>query len=137
MIVVDTHVLVWALESDNRLGPVARRSIETAEREGHIFVSAITSWEIALLVHEGRLVLSQAIRQWMTAAFGLPALRLVPIEPALAVDSVSLPGAILSDPADRLIVATARHLALPLLTADRAIIVYAASGHVQVIDAAL
>ena len=61
---------------------------------------------------------------------------LVPIEPAIAVDSVRLPGSFHADPADRFIVATSRHLASPLVTADRAILAYAAGGHVRAIDAA-
>ena len=135
MIVVDTHVLIWLLRDDPRLGPTARETTEAAGRNGGIHVSAITPWEIALLAHKGRLALDREVGAWIDAAFALPGIVLAPILPAIAVDSVRLPGDFHADPADRLIIATARHAAMPLLTADRAILVYGASGHVGVVDA--
>ena len=72
---------------------------------------------------------------WIDAALDLPGVRLVPIEPAIAIDSVRLPGSFHADPADRLIVATARYCSTPLLTADGAILDYATGGHVRVVDA--
>lgn len=133
---LDTHVLVWALEDDPRLGPLARAALERAEAEGAVSVAAITPWEIATLVQKGRLALAEDVGVWLDAALALPVLRLAPLEPAIAVDSVRLPGSLHADPADRLIIATARHLRVPLLTADRAILDYGAAGHVAVIDAA-
>ena len=59
----------------------------------------------------------------------------MPIEPAIAIDSMRLPGNLHADPADHLIVATARYRSAPLLTADRAILDYAAGGHVRIVDA--
>ena len=68
MIVVDTHVLVWAMGDDSRLGPVARRTIATAATSGGVYVSAITSWEIAMLVAKGRMALDRDIGAWIDAA---------------------------------------------------------------------
>jgi PIN domain nuclease of toxin-antitoxin system len=135
MIVVDTHVLVWALHGDPRLGRKATAALESAAADGGVHVSAITPWEIAMLAHKGRLILGQDVGEWLQAALALKGIVLVPIEPSIAVDSVRLPGDFHSDPADRLIIATARHLAIPLLTADRAINAYGANGYVGVIDA--
>ncbi len=135
MIVIDTHVLIWALDDDRRLGDAARQVLMAAATDGGIMVSAITPWEIALLAHKGRLTLGREISAWIDAALALPGIALAPIEPAIAVDSVRLPGIFHADPADRLIIATARHANLPLLTADRAILDYANSGHVIAIDA--
>lgn len=135
MIVLDTHVLVWAVDGDSRLGQTARAAIEETERTDRIAVSAITPWEIALLADKGRLRLGRDVAVWIDTALGLPGVRLIPIAPALAIDSVRLPGSFHADPADRLIIATARHCSAPLLTADRAILDYAAGGHVSVIDA--
>ena len=70
------------------------------------------------------------------AALDLPGLVLAPIEPAIAVDSVRLPGRFHADPADRMIVATARRCGVPLVTADRAILSYAANGRLLAVDAA-
>jgi PIN domain nuclease of toxin-antitoxin system len=134
VIVVDTHVLLWALHDDKRLGPLARQTISAAAT-GTIHVSAITPWEIAMLAQKGRLALGREVGAWIDAALALPGIVLAPIEPAIAVDSVRLPGTFHADPADRMIIATARHLGLPLMTADRAILDYAAAGNVEVIDA--
>ena len=135
MIVLDTHVLIWAMEDERRLGADARAAITAAEQADGIGISAITPWEIALLAQKDRLRLSREVREWIMAALALPAIALLPIEPAIASESVRLPGALHADPADRFIVATARHYGAPLLTADYAILTYAAGGHVQIIDA--
>lgn len=135
MIVLDTHVLIWALDDDARLGGQARAVLARASEAGGVFVSAITPWEIALLVHKGRLALADDVGAWLETVLALPALRLAALEPAIAVDSVRLPGTLHADPADRIIIATARHLGSPLLTADRALLDYGDAGHVRVIDA--
>ena len=135
MIVLDTHVLVWALDGNRRLGADAGAAIAAAERADGIGVSAITPWEIALLADRGSLRLARETGAWIEAALALPGIRLIPIDPAIAIDSVRLPGEFRADPADRLIVATARHCAAPLLTADYAILAYAAGDHVDTIDA--
>ena len=136
MIVVDTHVLIWAVEDDPRLGDEARRTIAAAQAGSGVHVSAITPWEIAMLTHKGRLSLGRETGAWIDAALGLSGIRLAPIVPAVAIDSVRLPGVFHADPADRLIIATARHAGFPLLTADQAILTYGANGHVAVLDAA-
>jgi len=134
MIVIDTHVLVWALDDDERLGPKARSRIDQSET---ILLPAIGIWEIALLVKKSRLVLKKDVAGWVKQALALPSLLLAPLDPAIALDSVNLPGEFHNDPADRIIMATARHHNAPLLTADRAILDYARNGHVAVVDASL
>lgn len=135
MIVVDTHVLIWAIQGDPRLGSAAARTIEAGGRAIQVGVSAISPWEIALLTERGRLRLDRDVASWIEAVLDLPGFRLLPIEPAIAVGSVRLPGAFTSDPADRFIVATARHHGARLLTADRAILDYGTAGHVRTVDA--
>lgn len=135
MIVLDTHVLVWALHGDQRLGQRARTEIDAAGRANEVLVSAITPWEIAMLVRKGRLALGRETGAWLEEALALPGITLTPITPAIAVDSVGLPGDFHADPADRLIIATARHADATVFTVDRAILDYAAAGHVQAADA--
>ena len=79
----------------------------------------------------------QEVGTWIEAVLALPGMRLMPIEPAVALDSVRLPGPFHADPADRLIVATARHSGARLVTADGTILSYAKRGHVDTIDARL
>jgi len=133
--VVDTHVLIWAVQGDGRLGQTARRLIDEAATAGELQVPAITPWEIAVLAQRGRLALGRDVGAWLEDVLSLPGIRLSPLAPAICVESVRLPGDLHGDPADRLIIATARHAGLPLMTADRAILAYAAAGHVRIIDA--
>ncbi|MCY3604206.1 MAG: type II toxin-antitoxin system VapC family toxin [Gammaproteobacteria bacterium] len=135
MIVLDTHALVWAVNGDERLGRKTKELISGTARTGRVAISAITPWEIALLVEKGRLGLANETQTWIEAALALPGIYLAPIEPAIAIDSVRLPGEFHADPADRLIIATARYHDAPLVTADRAILSYAASGPVEALDA--
>jgi len=132
---VDTHVLIWAVQDDARLGKRARRAMDAAADAEALHVSAITPWEIAMLAHKGRVTLGKEAGAWIDEALGLPGVRLTPLLPSIAVDSVRLPGDALGDPADRIIIASARHVGVPLLTADRAILRYGAAGYVAVQDA--
>ena len=137
MILLDTNVLVWLIMGDTRLKPERRALIEDARVEEGVRVSAITAWEISMLVDKGRLDLRREVSKWIEAVFSAPGVRIASISPAIAVDAGRLPGAIHGDPADRLIIATARELGCPLLTSDKRILAYAAAGHVSVIDARL
>jgi PIN domain nuclease of toxin-antitoxin system len=136
MIVLDTHVLVWTLQDDSKLGPGARTLIDEQIHDA-VLIPAISVWEIALLVKKGRLGLNSDMTRWIGQALDLPGVFLAPLEPSISIDSVMLPGEFHNDPADRLIVATARYHEAPLLTMDRAILDYANAGHVQAIDANL
>ena len=135
MILIDTHVLIWAMQDEPRLGAEARIILERAAHEGGIGISAITVWEIAMLAQKGRLTFGREVGAWIEATLAQPGLSLIPIEPAMALDSVRLPGDFHADPADRLIIATARHEGWPLMTADVAILNYGAEGHLAVLDA--
>ncbi len=135
MIVLDTHVLVWAISDDAHLGKKARSAIKSASAKDEVLVSAITPWEIAMLVDKQRLSLSKDVGEWIDEALGSPGLTLAPLSPSISLDSVRLPGAFNKDPADRMIIATARYHDAILLTADRDILSYANGGHVRVLDA--
>ena len=135
MIILDTHALIWSVDDNVRLGKNTRALIEESSQTDAVLVSAITPWEIALLMEKGRLRLGQEVRAWLEAVLSLPGVRLAPIEPQIAVDSVRLPGDFHADPADRIIVATARHFDITLVSADKAILSYAAKGHVRAVDA--
>jgi len=120
VIVLDTHVWVWWVQGDSRLLRAAAERIEQEEASG-IGVSAISCWEIAKLVEHNRLALPLPVEEWLTTALSYPGIELVPITPRIAVESTQLPGDFHHDPADQLIVATARVLNCVLLTADQKI----------------
>lgn len=89
-----------------------------------------------MLAEKGRLPLARETGAWLDEALAMPGITLAPITPALAVDSVGLPGNFHADPVDRLIIATARQANATVFTVDRAILDYAAYGHVKAADAA-
>jgi len=126
VIVIDTHVLVWwANGTLNKLSKAAKTWLSKAEKkDGGILVSAISAWEIAVSVGKGRLTLAMDVEDWLGHAAALPGVRFVPLDRHTAVQSVRLPEPFHQDPADRIIVATARGLNLPLLTIDEKILAY-------------
>jgi len=137
LILLDTHVLIWAVEDHSDLGRQAVQAIERAESAGGAYVSAITTWEVSMLAAKRKLSFRPDVGTWVKKVLAKPGLHLAPISPAIGVDAGQLPGDLHGDPADRLIVATARILNFPLLTADRQILAYGATGTVDVIDARL
>ena len=134
-VLLDTHVLVWLVQGDGRLSGSAREQIDAAATVQQVWVSAITPWEIGMLVAKGRLALASDVGQWVRTVLALPGLRLAPLEPDVAVASSRLPGDLHGDPADRILVATARHLGATLITADERLLAYAAAGHLQALAA--
>lgn len=123
MILLDTHVWVWWVHGDARLTESARKVIEEHERAG-LGVSIISCWEVAKLVEVGRLVLPCPVSEWLNKALSYPGVRLVPLSPRVVVESTQLPGPFHRDPADQMIVATARVLAVPIVTMDERIRAY-------------
>lgn len=124
MIVLDTHTLVWWVTGDATLSKKAMKAIEREQAGGAIIVSSISAWEIAMLVTHGRLVLAMDVSSWLATVAEIEVVRFVPVDVEISVKSVELPGEFHKDPADRMIVATARKLAVPLVTKDDKILNY-------------
>ena len=125
MIVLDTHALIWwASGNKEELSVAALQAIESELEGGQIFVSSISAWELAMLVAKGRLALSMDVAEWLSHVGSIDAVSFIPVDNELAVKSTELPGEFHKDPADRLIVATARKFAAPLVTADEKIRAY-------------
>src|ERR1035441_9607063 len=119
LLLVDTHTLIWMVEEVPRLGVHATEALNRAGWESRIAVSAITPWEIALLVNKNRMKLGADVLDWIRNALAKPGVRLVPLEPEISVASTRLPFEMHADPADRILVATARFLGATLVTADQ------------------
>jgi len=115
---LDTHVWVWWVSDPGRLSAPARLAIEKARSGDGVLVSSISVWEVAMLVVRGRLVLTIPVEEWVTRCEAVPGLRFVPVDPAIALRSVNLPGLLHPDPADRIIVATALEKKARLITKD-------------------
>ncbi|HVF59849.1 MAG TPA: type II toxin-antitoxin system VapC family toxin [Thermoanaerobaculia bacterium] len=118
---LDTHVLLWWLEPSRRLSPAQREVLGHAGNPDPLWVSDISLWEIATLVGLRRIRLQLPLREWLERATAPPLVRRVGISPAIAAELAALPASLHRDPADRILVATARVLGATLLTQDRRI----------------
>jgi PIN domain nuclease of toxin-antitoxin system len=123
VIVLDTHIWVWWVHGDAHLTPQQLGHLQANESQG-LGISAISCWEVAKLVEKGRLVLPRPLLEWFEQALAYPGVRLLELTPRIAVESTQLPGTFHADPADQLIVATARVHGCSLLTADARILSY-------------
>lgn len=124
VIVLDTHTLLWWVNVDHLLSKKAKTAIDRELEGGQIVVSTISAWEIAMLVEQEKLVLSMDVETWLAAVAEIEVVRFMPVDTEIAIKSVKLPGEFHKDPADRMIVATARRLAAPLVTRDEKIRAY-------------
>lgn len=119
MIVLDTHIWVWHASGSPKLPRSLRAKLNKALALG---VPAICCWELAMLEAKRRLALNQPARAWIDLSLARAGMNLLPLDPAIAWLSMNLSGEFHGDPADRMIVATALHLDLPLATVDEQII---------------
>ena len=123
MIVLDTHTWIWWVHGHASLPQTHSKLIEENERIG-LGVCAISCWEVAKLVEKKRLELPLPVTDWMGLALGYPGITLLALDPRIAIESTRLPGTFHNDPADQIIVATARLMECPLLTSDQKILDY-------------
>jgi PIN domain nuclease of toxin-antitoxin system len=135
-LLLDTHVWLWMEEgADAEVSAACKEVIVEAAASGGLRVSALSVWEIAMLDAKGRIALSRECGAWVTTALAAPGVRLVPLDPAVAIASTRLPDGFRSDPVDQILVATSRVMGWPLVTRDRRILDYARRGHLRAIDA--
>ncbi len=135
LLVIDTHVLIWLMFGDDRLGRRARGQIDLAAKAGELVISAITPWEIGVLASKKRIDLQRDVMAWVRDALALPGVTSAGLEPEIAVESTRLPFHMHPDPADRILVATARHLGATLVTADHRLLTLAKQGRFKALDA--
>ncbi len=124
MIVLDTHAWVWFVSNPELLSKKAKRIIERAVVDNNVFISSISAWEVALLTSKKRLLLSMEVADWIKKSEMLPFVNFIPVDNSIAVKSVNLPQSFHSDPADRIIIATAISLGASLITKDERILKY-------------
>ena len=118
---LDTHVWIWWHMNPRKLSREARTVLESPERVNELLLSAISPWEFGKLVERNRLTISCDIDVWVEAALDMPKLRLVPLSPEIACASTRLPTEFHDDPADQIILATARAEGATLITSDERI----------------
>ncbi|HYM24604.1 MAG TPA: type II toxin-antitoxin system VapC family toxin [Vicinamibacterales bacterium] len=128
--VLDTHAWMWWVTKDKRLSRRAAAAIAAAVEEGDLAVSMISIWEVAKRVEKRQLVLDRPLRVWLEEATAIEGLNVSPVTSDILVDSCELPQPFHGDPADQIIVATARRQRARIVTKDAAIRRYA---HAQTI----
>lgn len=121
---LDTHVWVWWYMNPGKLSQTVLQRIADKNQHDELLLSAISPWEFCKLIEKGRIAISCAPNEWLSAAFDLPGFRLVPLSPPVAYRSTVLPQPFHSDPADQIIVATAIEENATILTRDRDILEY-------------
>ncbi|HIG29822.1 MAG TPA: type II toxin-antitoxin system VapC family toxin [Verrucomicrobiales bacterium] len=121
---LDTHTWIWWHMKPNRLSKKVRSLISNKKAYEELLISAISPWEFCKLIEKGRLGIIGNPKEWLSAAFTMPKLRLVPLTPGIAYQSTILPPPFHNDPADQIIVATAQDQGATILTKDRLMLDY-------------
>jgi PIN domain nuclease of toxin-antitoxin system len=132
-LLLDTHAAIWITE-DRPLASAAVAALDAAYQAGSlVLVSAITAWEVGLLVARNRIRLVAKPEHWFQRLLAIPGIRLAELSPDILIASSFLPGEPPRDPADRILLATARDLGATLITRDRLLLRYGEEGQVSTI----
>ena len=124
MLLLDTHVWIWILAGDARIGRRARSLLGRAESRDAIRISPVTLFEVMALHAAGRLQLTRPPDEWIRQAMASAPVRIAELSPSIAIDAGRIPRDGLADPLDRFLVATAAGMDATLLTADTRILQY-------------
>ena len=118
-LLLDTHVWIWlSLEKNKSLSAKSKKAMSSSD---HKWISAISCWELSKLVEKKRISFSIPSLGWIRRSLNEFNIRVADLSPEIAVESTVLRG-LNRDPADQIIVATARILGMPLVTADKQIL---------------
>lgn len=133
-LVLDTHIWLWLMVGSSRLNQNFQDAITHAQLNYGVLISAISIWEIGMLVEKKRIQLDMDTLDWISQSLDFPGTRLVPLSPKIAIQSTRLPGNIQVDPADRILVATAHEESAVLITCDEKLIRYGEDKFISVYD---
>jgi PIN domain nuclease of toxin-antitoxin system len=132
-LLLDTHTAIWLTENQP-IASTAVEAIDTAYQTGGVLlVSPITAWEVGLLVSRNRLSLVAKPERWFQRVLAIPGVRLAELSADILIASSFLPGEPPRDPADRILLATAREFGATLVTRDRVLLKYGEDGQVSTI----
>jgi PIN domain nuclease of toxin-antitoxin system len=134
VVLLDTHALIWIVaKAPMSLSSLA--AVRAAASTGDVLVSPVSAWEVGLLATARRSSIRflPTPQRWWAKALNTPGVRLTALSPEAAIEAAFLPQTLHRDPADRLLIATARQLGATMITRDKLILAYAALGHVDAI----
>ncbi len=129
---VDTHIWLWYAQGDlHRLPAERAQCLSELDRQQRLCLSVMSVWELAMLTAKGRVHLGCATGSWVRTFLQRTRFQVLELNIDTTLDANALPGGFHADPADRLIVATARHHELTLITDDQKILDYGARGYLR------
>jgi len=134
-ILLDTCAVIWIV-SKSPMTVEALDAVYYAGLHDGVLISPVSAWEIGMLDRRSQtngLRFMPDAKTWFARLMSAPSIRSAPFTPDIAISASSLPEPLHGDPGDRLLIATARHLGVPIVTRDRKIEAYAELGHVQMI----
>ena len=132
-VLLDTCAIIYIANGDP-VHAMAKREIISAVLDGGLLVSPVSAWEIGMLAARKGIAFLPDPAIWFQTFLGRTGIRLTPLTPEAAISASFLPPPVHGDPADRLLLATARMLDVPIVTRDRLILAYAAAGHVKAVS---
>ncbi len=130
-LLLDTHIWLWLLLGDKKLGLNVRKKILEGLDQGLVGLSAISVWEVSMLSAKERIVLDMPCVDWIESALDQAGITLIPLSPEISIESAHLPGKFHGDPADQIIVATARIEGATLITSDSKILKYSQQHYLK------
>lgn len=131
-LLLDTCAVIW-ISQDEPIADAATTAISKAPQSGTLNVSVMTAWEMGMLVSKGRLPSTKTPDRWFDEFVEAAAVTVEGVTPRILIAASYLPAVVHSDPMDRILIATARERDLTIVTRDKAILAYAAQGHVRAI----
>lgn len=134
-ILLDTHVWIWFINGDDELNKPTCKIINAAIQNHAAYISAISLWEMNMLEAKGRILLQLPCSEWINRGLAAARIEIAPLSPEIAIESCHLPNSFHGDPADAMIVATARVERLTLITRDKKILAYSKQKYLSTIEA--
>lgn len=132
-LLLDTHIWIWLAEGRRRFPAALTDEMQRASEANRLFISAISVWEFAMLVYRRRFDLDDVPAVWVKRSCSRLGLEILPMDADISLESYALPGEFHGDPADRMIVATARLRGATLVTQDTKILAYAKKHRLSVL----
>lgn len=133
-ILLDTHVWLWLMMGNEKLSNSFKKAVDRNIENESILISAISLWELGMLVEKKRIELEMDCLDWVEQALENRGINLMPITPRIAIQSTRLPEEIHGDPADKILIATAHEHNAVLVTHDQKILEYGKGRFINVFD---
>jgi PIN domain nuclease of toxin-antitoxin system len=130
-VILDTHVLLWSLLKPEELTDKVKSKIEQAQKDQKLLLSSISLWEIAMLSYKKRIHIFEPIKNFLSSIEEISGINICEISSEIAAESIALQNNFHGDPADRIIVATARTYSATLLTRDKKVLEWSVDGAVK------